>query len=93
MRQTWVRHTLQRHANVDVRFVLAQPDVPLGSHPGGLGSPAGLADAVIEAAFSILQARTVPLNPLGRFLGFYRQFHEAKLPMPHCKLTKVLLLG
>ena len=64
MRETWVRHTLQRHPNVDVRFVLAQPDVPPGSHPGGLGSPAGLADAAIEAAYKVLEVRALCCPPV-----------------------------
>ena len=55
MRQTWVRRTLQRHANVDVRFILAQPDLPDGSHLGGLGSSAGAAEAIIEAAYRVLE--------------------------------------
>lgn len=57
VRQTWARRTLQRHANVDVRFILAQPDLPVGSHLGGLGSSAGSAEATIEAAYRVLEVK------------------------------------
>ena len=69
VRQTWVRRTLQNHANVDVRFVLAQPDV--NGHPGGLGSPSGAADAAIEAAFRMLEVGTCLQLPhtAGLFAG------------------------
>jgi hypothetical protein len=83
---------LQRHANVDVRFVLAQPDVPAGSHPGGLGASGGLADAAIEAAFSILEARTLCLPRTFSGLVLER-IGCVSMRLCYCTVRKVLYSG
>ena len=52
IRQTWMRLTLQRHADVDVRFVLGQPDVVGGAGLGTgglLGETAHLSQQLTEA--------------------------------------------
>jgi len=59
IRQTWMRLTLQQHANVDVRFVLGQPDIVDGA---GLGTGGLLGETAFSQAHSLLLVRPVVLN-------------------------------
>ncbi len=56
IRQTWMRLTLQQHANVDVRFVLGQPD---GVGGAGLGTGGLRGETAFTQAHSLLLVRSM----------------------------------
>ena len=88
IRQTWMRLTLQRHPNVDVRFVLGQPDVADGA---GLGTGGLLGETALKQAHSLLLVCRGPC--VARACLLAAVCYHCLLSLHHLSLYQLLLLG